>query len=62
MRPTGPAPKTATVSPGLKPERVTPCQPVGKMSARRAKDDSRLVPEGRGRALKSANGTRRYWA
>ena len=40
MRPTGPAPKMATVSPGEKCESVRPCQPVGKMSARRAKEAS----------------------
>ena len=62
MRPTGPAPKTATVSPGRKLESVRPCQPVGKMSARRAKEDSCAVPGGRVKALKSAKGTRRYCA
>ncbi len=62
MSPTGPAPKMATDSPGEKWLRVRPCQPVGKMSARRAKEDSCAVPGGRGRALKSAKGTRRYCA
>ena len=40
MRPTGPAPKTKTVSPGLKLERVRLRYLVEKMSARRAKEDS----------------------
>lgn len=62
MSPTGPAPKMATDSPAEKWERVRPCQPVGKMSARRAKEDSCAEPGGRGRALKSAKGTRRYCA
>ncbi len=62
MRPTGPAPKTATDSPGRKLERLSPCQPVGKMSASRAKEDSCAVPGGRVRALKSAKGMRRYCA
>ena len=33
MRPTGPAPKTATLSPDRKPEISIPCQPVGKISS-----------------------------
>ena len=32
ISPTGPAPKIAIVSPGLKPQRVTPSHPVGNMS------------------------------
>lgn len=60
--PTGPPPKTAMVSPGLKPLRETPCHPVGKMSASKAKSASCSVPAGRVKQLKSAYGTLKYCA
>ena len=37
ISPTGLAPKIAIVSPGLKPQRVTPSHPVGNMSVSKAK-------------------------
>jgi len=37
-----------------KPESMTPCHPVGKISAKRMKSASLSVPAGRVRQLKSA--------
>lgn len=53
ISPTGPAPKTATDSPLWKPESTSPCQPVGKISASRAKSASCSTPGGSFNPLKS---------
>jgi hypothetical protein len=62
ISPTGPAPKTATVSPGLTPASSVPWYPVGKMSDSMVKSFSCSVPAGSLSRLKSAHGTRRYSA
>ncbi|RII15378.1 hypothetical protein CUC08_Gglean003419 [Alternaria sp. MG1] len=62
IRPTGPAPNTATLSPDWNPASTSPCHPVGNMSASSIKSASCSVPLGNFNALKSANGTRRYCA
>jgi hypothetical protein len=54
IRPTGPAPKTTTRSPGCMPASSVPCQPVGKMSDSMAKSFSWALPGGSSSRLKSA--------
>ncbi|OUE08523.1 hypothetical protein CMsap09_06220 [Clavibacter michiganensis] len=58
MRPTGPAPKIATVLPGATFASSVPWYPVGKMSDSIVKSSSCSVPSGSSSRLKSAHGTR----
>ena len=60
-RPTGPAPHTATVSPGSMSACSAAMYPVGKMSVRNSTFSSGRCP-GTLNAPKSANGTRTYSA
>ncbi len=61
IKPTPPAPQTATVSPPAMSQKSAPMKPVGTASDKNSACSSAMSP-GITKQFASANGTRTYWA